>query len=240
MPWPAWVGHEAAVERLTLLAATRDTPFIAARASHVRALIEGDAVRAGSGGRSLRRVRRHASGGGGLRRRRPAPGGGRVTAAGPRRPPTAPEPSPTDAKVPSTPALADLDAATPLTDRELDVALLAAQGHTNREVADELYLSRAHGREPPAAHLHQAGCPRPPRAARRLGRRSPLGGSPGDSRPHLAALFTENLPAQIRRAVNETTTGLPTGRRLACPPQDVRASAGRRSGPASPDTPGWC
>jgi DNA-binding CsgD family transcriptional regulator len=38
-------------------------------------------------------------------------------------------------------ALTDLEAVTPLTGRELDVALLAAQGHTNREVADRLYVS---------------------------------------------------------------------------------------------------
>ena len=40
-----------------------------------------------------------------------------------------------------TPALTGLETITPLTDRELDIARLAAQGHTSREVADELYLS---------------------------------------------------------------------------------------------------
>jgi DNA-binding CsgD family transcriptional regulator len=35
----------------------------------------------------------------------------------------------------------DLEVVTPLTGREFDVALLAAQGRSNREVADELYLS---------------------------------------------------------------------------------------------------
>jgi DNA-binding CsgD family transcriptional regulator len=38
----------------------------------------------------------------------------------------------------NTPGLAELAAATPLTDREADVAMLAAQGHTTREVAERL------------------------------------------------------------------------------------------------------
>ena len=39
-----------------------------------------------------------------------------------------------------------------LTERELEILRLIALGHTNTEIAEQLYLSRAHGRVPPRAH----------------------------------------------------------------------------------------
>ncbi len=49
-----------------------------------------------------------------------------------------------------------VDVASQLSSRELDVLKLAAQGRTNEEIANELFVSRAHGRTPPAEHVRQA------------------------------------------------------------------------------------
>jgi DNA-binding CsgD family transcriptional regulator/tetratricopeptide (TPR) repeat protein len=133
-------GAEAAVERLSRLAAARDTPFIATRAAHVRALIEGDAagleaaaeafekfgamLQAAEGFAAASRTWRRDGDG---RRATAASNCARALAA--------------RCEGAHTPGLAELAAATPLTDREVDVAMLAAQGHTTREVAERLYLS---------------------------------------------------------------------------------------------------
>jgi DNA-binding CsgD family transcriptional regulator/tetratricopeptide (TPR) repeat protein len=133
-------GTDAAVERLTELAATRDTPFIAARAAHVRALIDNDpaGMEATAGvfegfGAALLAAEGFAAAGRAWRRA----GDGRMATAAAQRARALAD----RCEGAHTPALADLEAVTPLTDRELDVALLAARGHTNREVADELYVS---------------------------------------------------------------------------------------------------
>jgi DNA-binding CsgD family transcriptional regulator/tetratricopeptide (TPR) repeat protein len=133
-------GAEAAAERLTVLAAARDTPFIAARAAHVRALQGGDAAGQEAAGTAFERF------GAALlaaesfvtaaRTWQQAGDGRRATAAANRAHALA-----VRCEGARSPALADLDTATPLTDRELDVAVLAARGHTSREVADQLYLS---------------------------------------------------------------------------------------------------
>jgi DNA-binding CsgD family transcriptional regulator len=134
-------GADAAAQRLTALAAVRDTPFIAARAAHVRALIENDpdgleaagvafegfgaALLAAESFATAARIWRRTGYG---RRATAAANQGRALAD--------------RCEGAHTMALADLEAVTPLTGRELDVALLAAQGHTNREVADRLYVSQ--------------------------------------------------------------------------------------------------
>ena len=133
-------GAKTASERLTILAAARDTPFIAARAAHARALSEADASAleaAGTAfegfGAALLAAESFATA---AHTWRLTGDGRRSTAAANR------------AKVLAarcegarSPALAELEIDTPLTDREFDVAVLAAGGHSNREIADQLYLS---------------------------------------------------------------------------------------------------
>jgi DNA-binding CsgD family transcriptional regulator len=133
-------GAEAAVERLTLVAATRDTPFIAARAAHVRALIDGDAAGLEAAAVVFERLGAALLAAEGFaaaaRTWRRAGHGRRATAAASRARALADR-----CEGAHTPELAELEIATPLTDRELDVALLAAGGQSNREVAERLYLS---------------------------------------------------------------------------------------------------
>jgi DNA-binding NarL/FixJ family response regulator len=133
-------GAETAVERLTLVAATRDTPFIAARAAHVRALIDGDAAGLEAAAVVFERLGAALLAAEGFaaaaRTWRRAGHGRRATAAASRARALADR-----CEGAHTPELAELEIATPLTDRELDVALLAAGGQSNREVAERLYLS---------------------------------------------------------------------------------------------------
>jgi DNA-binding CsgD family transcriptional regulator len=133
-------GAEAAVDRLILLATTRDTPFIAARAAHVRALVEGDAAGLEAAavtfegfGAALLAAECFAAA---ARTWRRDGHSRRATAVANRAQTLAAR-----CEGAHTPALAGLETATPLTERELDVALLAAGGQTNREVAEQLYLS---------------------------------------------------------------------------------------------------
>jgi ATP/maltotriose-dependent transcriptional regulator MalT len=133
-------GAEAAVDRLTILATTRVTPFIAARAAHVRALVEGDAAGLEAAavtferfGAALLAAECFAAA---ARTWRRDGHSRRATAVANRAQTLAAR-----CEGAHTPALAGLETATPLTERELDVALLAAGGQTNREVAEQLYLS---------------------------------------------------------------------------------------------------
>ncbi len=133
-------GAQEASARLTALADERDTPFIAARAAHVRALTEDDATALEAAGETFdgfgaallaaecfaaaaRSWRRSEHG------RRAAAAANRAQALAER------------CEGARSPALADIRTATPLTDREFDVAVLAARGQTSRQVAEQLYLS---------------------------------------------------------------------------------------------------
>jgi DNA-binding CsgD family transcriptional regulator len=133
-------GAEAAVARLSFLATTRDTPFIAARDAHVRALIEDDAAGLEAAAVVFERLGAALLAAEGFaaaaRIWRQSGHGRRATAAANRARTLADR-----CEGAHTPGLAELEIATPLTDRELDVALLAAGGQSNREVAEQLYLS---------------------------------------------------------------------------------------------------
>jgi DNA-binding CsgD family transcriptional regulator len=130
----------AAVERLAGLAASREAPPIVARLAHARALVGADgegleavadafeeagalllaAEAAADASRAWRRSRQPRRGTAAVNRAQALA----VRCEGAR-----------------TPALAGLDAATPLTEREREVALLAARGRASRVIAAQLFLS---------------------------------------------------------------------------------------------------
>jgi DNA-binding CsgD family transcriptional regulator len=130
----------AALDRLGDLAASRQAPPIPIRLAHARALVDGD----GEGleavgdafeaaGARLLAAEALADASRAWRRtgepRRGTAAANRAQALAAR------------CEGARTPALAGLDAATPLTDREREVALLAARGRPSRAIADQLFLS---------------------------------------------------------------------------------------------------
>ena len=73
-----------------------------------------------------------------------------------------------------------------LTAREIEVLQLLAFGHTNRDIAERLYISPRHGQDPPRAHLREARRVRPHRGRGR-------GASPPADR--VAAACLRRLPS---------------------------------------------
>jgi DNA-binding CsgD family transcriptional regulator len=126
--------------RLTEIAAVAEGPFVTARADHVAALDDGDAEALAAAGEAFaglgaRLVAAEAFADASRVWRR-ANESRRATAAANRSRELA-----ADCEGAVTPALSGLDTASPLTDREREVALLAARGQSNRAVAEALYVS---------------------------------------------------------------------------------------------------
>jgi DNA-binding CsgD family transcriptional regulator len=137
----ARLGEPArALGRLDDLASTREAPPIAARLAHVRPLTAGDPEALEAAADGLERtgallVAAEACADASRAWRR-AGHARRGTAAAKRAHLLADR-----CEGARTPALAGLGAATPLTEREREIALLAARGRTSRAIADQLYLS---------------------------------------------------------------------------------------------------
>ena len=139
-PWPGSASRPATLGRLHDLASTREAPPIAARLAHVRPLAAGDAEALEAATDGFERtgallVAAEACADASRAWRR-AGHARRGTAAANRAHLLADR-----CEGARTPGLAALDAATPLTEREREIALLAARGGTSRAIADQLYLS---------------------------------------------------------------------------------------------------
>ena len=128
-----------------------------------------------------------------------------------------------------------------LTEREVEILRLIALGHTNVEIGEQLYLSRAHGRVPPRAHPAEAA-PLEPRRARplRAGPRAARGAATRFASPRAPAPRGPGRGACRRSCAAATTVARPTpptvsrttGRSAARAAR--RPSAAARAGPAGP------
>jgi DNA-binding CsgD family transcriptional regulator len=148
LPAAAWLLHDAArlgaaadaEPRLAALAAASDSPLVAARAEHAAALVAGDpprlavvADRFEALGAVLLAAEAAASGADAWRRK------------GEQRPAAALDVHADELAArcegARTPALARAQSVVPLTEREREIAVLAASGQPSRVIAERLYLS---------------------------------------------------------------------------------------------------
>jgi len=148
VPAASWLYHDAArlgaaadvLPRLAALAASTDSALVAARAEHAAALVSGEPLALESAadrfetlGATLLAAEAAAAGADAFRRiedqRRAAALAVRADALAAR------------CEGATTPALARARAVVPLTDREREIAVLAAAGQPSRLIAERLYLS---------------------------------------------------------------------------------------------------
>ena len=183
LPAAAWLLHDAArlgaataaAPRLAALATATDSALVAARAEHAAALAAGDGARLAAAADRFEALGALLAGRRGRCRRRRRVAAAAGAAPSRRARSSARASSRRDARGRGRRRSSDAATVVPLTDREREIAVLAADGQPSRADRRAALPLGAHGRQPPRPHLRQARRvqPRRPRRRPRTGRQQP-------------------------------------------------------------------